>query len=160
MDNEDNRFSARAARYLKVGSNVGAVAAKVAGQRLFGMQTDNNRNASELAAALGGLKGPMMKVAQLLSTIPEALPPEYALGNLELFLSAAQALDDRELRVESAQLAAGVVASIEQHGWLCGTPQGAETLGLMTGLAGIGYMLLRVANPEEVPAVLTLATPG
>jgi predicted unusual protein kinase regulating ubiquinone biosynthesis (AarF/ABC1/UbiB family) len=78
MDNEDNRFSARAARYMKVGTNVGAVAARVAGQRLFGMQADNNRNAAELAAALGGLKGPMMKVAQLLSTIPEALPPEYA----------------------------------------------------------------------------------
>ena len=78
MSNEENRFTARAARYLKVGSNVGSVAARVAGQRLFGMTTDNNRNAAELAAALGGLKGPMMKVAQLLSTIPEALPPEYA----------------------------------------------------------------------------------
>ena len=78
MSNEDNRFSARAARYVKVGSNVGAVAARVAGQRLFGMATDDSRNAIELAAALGGLKGPMMKVAQLLSTIPEALPPEYA----------------------------------------------------------------------------------
>jgi predicted unusual protein kinase regulating ubiquinone biosynthesis (AarF/ABC1/UbiB family) len=78
MSNEDNRFSARAARYMKVGSNVGAVAARVAGQRLFGFQVDSNRNAAELAAALGGLKGPMMKVAQLLSTIPEALPPEYA----------------------------------------------------------------------------------
>ena len=78
MDNESNRFSARAARYMKVGTNVGAVAARVAGQRLFGMTTDDNRNAAELAAALGGLKGPMMKVAQLLSTIPEALPPEYA----------------------------------------------------------------------------------
>ena len=78
MDNESNRFSARAARYMKVGTNVGAVAARVAGQRLFGMTTDDNKNASELAAALGGLKGPMMKVAQLLSTIPEALPPEYA----------------------------------------------------------------------------------
>ena len=32
----------------------------------------------ELAAALGGLKGPIMKVAQLLATIPDALPPEYA----------------------------------------------------------------------------------
>jgi lantibiotic modifying enzyme len=82
------------------------------------------------------------------------------LGNLELFLTAAQVLDDSELRAESARLAAGVVSSIEQHGWLCGTPQGAETLGLMTGLAGIGYMLLRIANPETVPAVLTLATPG
>ena len=37
-----------------------------------------SKNAADLAAALGGLKGPMMKVAQLLSTIPEALPPEYA----------------------------------------------------------------------------------
>ena len=28
--------------------------------------------------ALGGLKGPIMKVAQFLSTIPDALPAEYA----------------------------------------------------------------------------------
>ncbi len=77
-DNENNRFSARAARYMKVGTNVGSVAAKVAGQRLFGLESDNARNAAALAAALGGLKGPMMKVAQLLSTIPEALPKEYA----------------------------------------------------------------------------------
>ncbi len=77
-DEEANRFSARAARYMRVGTNVGAVAARVAGQRLFGRETDSSRNAADLAAALGGLKGPMMKVAQLLSTIPEALPPEYA----------------------------------------------------------------------------------
>jgi predicted unusual protein kinase regulating ubiquinone biosynthesis (AarF/ABC1/UbiB family) len=77
-DNEENRFSARAARYVRVSTNVGAVAARVAGQRLFGLDGDHSRNAVELAAALGGLKGPLMKVAQLLSTIPEALPPEYA----------------------------------------------------------------------------------
>jgi predicted unusual protein kinase regulating ubiquinone biosynthesis (AarF/ABC1/UbiB family) len=78
MTSEDNRFSARAARYVKVGTNVGSVAAKVAGQRLFGIEADDKAQAAELAAALGGLKGPLMKVAQLLSTIPEALPPEYA----------------------------------------------------------------------------------
>jgi predicted unusual protein kinase regulating ubiquinone biosynthesis (AarF/ABC1/UbiB family) len=77
-DNEQNRFSARAARYVRVGTNVGAVAARVAGQRLFGLERDNAKDAAELAAILGGLKGPIMKVAQLLSTIPEALPPEYA----------------------------------------------------------------------------------
>ena len=77
-DKEENRFAARAARYMRVGTNVGAVAARVAGQRLFGLESDRSRNAAELAAALGGLKGPLMKVAQLLSTIPEALPPEYA----------------------------------------------------------------------------------
>jgi len=77
-DNEENRFTARAARYVRVGTNVGAVAARVAGSRLFGYELDRSKNAAELAAALGGLKGPIMKAAQLLSTIPEALPPEYA----------------------------------------------------------------------------------
>ncbi|SRR6056297_460742 len=78
MSNEDNRLSARAARYLRVGSNVGTIAAKAAGQRLFGFEADKSKDAMELARALGGLKGPIMKVAQLLSTIPEALPAEYA----------------------------------------------------------------------------------
>lgn len=78
MSNEENRFSARAARYVKVGTNVGAVGLKVAGQRLLGRTHDRSKAATELAAALGGLKGPLMKVAQLMSTIPEALPKEYA----------------------------------------------------------------------------------
>jgi predicted unusual protein kinase regulating ubiquinone biosynthesis (AarF/ABC1/UbiB family) len=77
-DEEENRFSARAARYVRVGTNVGAVAARVAGQRLLGLGADDATNAAALAAALGGLKGPIMKVAQLLATIPEALPAEYA----------------------------------------------------------------------------------
>ena len=77
-DNEDNRFSARASRYVKVGTNVGAVAVKLAGQRLLGMEGNRAQNAADLAAALGGLKGPLMKVAQLLSTIPDAVPAEYA----------------------------------------------------------------------------------
>jgi predicted unusual protein kinase regulating ubiquinone biosynthesis (AarF/ABC1/UbiB family) len=77
-DNEGNRLSARAARYVRVGTNVGGLAARIAGKRLLGMDIDRQRYAEELAAALGGLKGPIMKVAQLLSTIPEALPVEYA----------------------------------------------------------------------------------
>jgi predicted unusual protein kinase regulating ubiquinone biosynthesis (AarF/ABC1/UbiB family) len=75
-DQEQNRFSARAARYARVGANIGGIAARFAGARLFGLDLDRDRNAAELAVALGGLKGPIMKVAQLLSTIPDALPPE------------------------------------------------------------------------------------
>ena len=88
MGNEENRFSARAARYVKVGANVGGIAARVAGERLFGGDHDRSRGAADLAAALGGLKGPLMKVAQLLSTIPEALPAEYALELSRLQSSA------------------------------------------------------------------------
>ena len=77
-DKEANRFSARARRYARVGTNVGGVAARIAGARFFGLALDRGENAAELAAALGGLKGPIMKVAQLLATIPDALPPEYS----------------------------------------------------------------------------------
>ncbi len=78
IDREANRFSARAARYARVGANMSGVAARIAGARLFGLTLDRGQNASELAAALGGLKGPIMKVAQLMATIPDALPAEYA----------------------------------------------------------------------------------
>src|SRR5262247_529356 len=54
------------------------VAARFAAAAMLGLGLDRGRNAAELAAALGGLKGPIMKVAQLLATIPDALPPEYA----------------------------------------------------------------------------------
>ena len=77
-DSEANRFSARAARYARVGANVGGVAARIAGTRLLGMNGQGASNAVALAQALGGLKGPIMKVAQLLATIPDVVPPEYA----------------------------------------------------------------------------------
>ena len=77
-DREANRFSARAARYARVGANMGGVAARVAGARLFGFKGEDASNAAALAQALGGLKGPIMKVAQLLATIPDLVPPEYA----------------------------------------------------------------------------------
>ncbi|POR49953.1 ABC1 kinase family protein [Bosea psychrotolerans] len=77
-DSEANRFSARAARYARVGANVGGVAARIAGTRLFGLDGRNASNAEALAKALGGLKGPIMKVAQLVATIPDVVPPEYA----------------------------------------------------------------------------------
>jgi death-on-curing family protein len=52
-------------------------AASIAAARLFGASLDREKNAADLTRALGGLKGPIMKVAQLLATIPEVLPPEY-----------------------------------------------------------------------------------
>lgn len=78
-DPEQNRFSARAGRYARVGTNMGGVAARIAASMLTGRSSEGDRrNASALTAALGGLKGPLMKVAQLLATIPEAIPAEYA----------------------------------------------------------------------------------
>src|ERR1700723_3010723 len=77
-DREKNRFSARAARYARVGANVGGVAARYAGRRLIGSAPDRAGDASALSGALGRLKGPLMKVPQLMATVPDLLPPEYA----------------------------------------------------------------------------------
>src|SRR3954454_13586648 len=51
--------------------------ARLAGERYLGLPIDRERHAADLKAALGGIKGPLMKVAQLLATIPDALPDEY-----------------------------------------------------------------------------------
>ena len=78
MAGDDDSLGGRLGRYAKVGASMGGLAARVAGNRYLGLPMDRGRHASDLKAALGGLKGPMMKAAQLLSTIPDALPEEYA----------------------------------------------------------------------------------
>ncbi len=78
-DPEKNRFTARASRYAKAGTSLGGVAARMAGSLITGRSSTGDRaNAAALTRALGSLKGPLMKVAQLLATIPEAVPAEYA----------------------------------------------------------------------------------
>jgi predicted unusual protein kinase regulating ubiquinone biosynthesis (AarF/ABC1/UbiB family) len=65
-------------RFARTSGAVGGIAARVAGEKVFGIKTDRNAHAEDLKNILGGLKGPLMKVAQILSTIPDALPDEYA----------------------------------------------------------------------------------
>ncbi len=79
------------------------------------------------------------------------------LGNLELLLQAGRSCPASPWRVEADRLAAGILTSIDRDGWRCANPMRLESPGLMTGLSGIGYQLLRLAEPEKVPSVLTLA---
>jgi predicted unusual protein kinase regulating ubiquinone biosynthesis (AarF/ABC1/UbiB family) len=65
-------------RMARTSGAVGGIAARVAGARMFGLKTDRAAHAEDLRAILGGLKGPLMKVAQFLSSVPDALPAEYA----------------------------------------------------------------------------------
>jgi predicted unusual protein kinase regulating ubiquinone biosynthesis (AarF/ABC1/UbiB family) len=125
-DREKNRFTARARRYAKVGTKLGGTAARFAGARFFGVPIDRAANALELAAALGGLKGPIMKVAQLLATIPDALPPEYANELIKLQSQAPPMGWAFVKRRMQAELGAGwekKFASFEHH------PAAAASLG-------------------------------
>jgi type 2 lantibiotic biosynthesis protein LanM len=82
------------------------------------------------------------------------------LGNLDFLLEAAVNLDDRRLMTQVRRVAAAVFDDLDGHGAKCGIPLGAETPGLMTGIAGIGYALLRLADPRGVPSVLALSPPA
>ena len=81
-DDEANRLSARATRYARLGANAGALAARMGVNRLRGAGASDDARA--LASTLGGLKGPMMKVAQMLATIPDALPEDYTAEMMRL----------------------------------------------------------------------------
>ncbi len=79
---EENTFGGRVKRYARVSSTMGGLAARLAGSRYLGLKLERGQHAEALKEALGGLKGPLMKVAQMLATIPDALPPEYV-GELQ-----------------------------------------------------------------------------
>ena len=81
-DDEANRLTARASRYARLGVSAGAFAARVGVNRLRGGGRESDAKA--LVSALGSMKGPIMKVGQLLSTIPEALPADYAAELMKL----------------------------------------------------------------------------
>ncbi len=72
-------------RLARTSGAVGGIAARMLGERALGIKTNRADHAEDLKVILGGLKGPLMKVAQFLSTVPDALPAEYAaeLANLQ-----------------------------------------------------------------------------
>lgn len=81
------------------------------------------------------------------------------LGNLETLLVAGQVLGDAAYHQQVKTLTASILDSRTRQGWLSGLALGLEIPGLMTGLAGMGYQLLRLCDPAKIPSVLLLAPP-
>lgn len=78
------------------------------------------------------------------------------LGNLEVVTLAAERLSRPDWAQRAGRIAGGILAGIRESGWFFGIPGRTEPPGMMVGLAGIGYGLLRLAAPERVPSVLIL----
>jgi type 2 lantibiotic biosynthesis protein LanM len=121
-------------------------------------------------ARLGSL--PHIDDAEIRAEIDAALETTFAhgfgmnhslchgdLGNLELLLQASRTLGAPQWGLRLSRTAATVLDSSVKNGWLSGVPRCVETPGLMVGLAGIGYQLLRLAKPHRVPSVLALEPP-
>jgi len=78
IEQDKNTITGRVARYGRVSGTMANLAIKLAGEKYLGIDIDRSEHAEKLMRSLGNLKGPLMKVGQILSTIPEALPDEYA----------------------------------------------------------------------------------
>ena len=87
-DPERDRFSGRVRRFAQVGAGLAGAGAAYGANRLFGGDETDAKNARALRSALGGLKGPLMKAAQMFATVPDLLPPEFAAELTELQTNA------------------------------------------------------------------------
>jgi type 2 lantibiotic biosynthesis protein LanM len=81
------------------------------------------------------------------------------LGNADILLTASEVLKEGRWREAADRIAASALDNARKSGWICGNPLGVESPGLMTGIAGIGYSLLRLAHPARVPSILALHAP-
>lgn len=102
--------------------------------------------------------------AAVQTTLKEGFGTNYCLchgdlGNMDLILAASLTTQTPELQAELDALKGKIWQGLHQETWDSGSPFGVETPELMTGLAGAGYMLLRLAYPREVPSVLVLEPP-
>jgi type 2 lantibiotic biosynthesis protein LanM len=85
------------------------------------------------------------------------------LGNLELPILASQRLRREDWRLAAIERAERVLDRTQLNGdWIdgVGTVVHRAAPGLMLGLAGIGFQLLRLAVPDSVPSILALAGSG
>lgn len=78
------------------------------------------------------------------------------LGNLAILNYAAKILKDDNLGNLCTETFQNLFENVLLHRWNQGLFRGTESMGLMVGLAGIGYALLRQCEPDFVPEVLIL----
>jgi lantibiotic modifying enzyme len=78
------------------------------------------------------------------------------MGNADLLIYASQVLGDEAWLAPAQAAAEEGFERCERRRvpWPCGLPGANETPGLMLGLAGIGHVYLRAADPARTPTVL------
>lgn len=102
--------------------------------------------------------------AALKNTLAEGFGGEYTLchgagGHLETLLVASQMFEAAPYRAALEQGASMLLEKVSAFCKQAGELAGIEPPGLMVGLAGVGYTLLRLVEPIGLPSVLLLAPP-
>src|SRR5271154_98516 len=88
MSEKEDGLAKRLTRFARVSAGLTGVAARGAARSLSGTAVFSAKNAADLTQVLGNLRGPVMKVAQFVATVPGVLPPEVAAPLLTLQTNA------------------------------------------------------------------------
>lgn len=82
------------------------------------------------------------------------------MGNLELLIQGKELMHRPDIEEAINRVTTQIMYELDRGNRICATPLRVETPGLMTGISGIGYGLLRLAEPHLVPSILTLDPPS
>jgi predicted unusual protein kinase regulating ubiquinone biosynthesis (AarF/ABC1/UbiB family) len=98
MSGHKRSWMREAGRLIDVAAQTGGFALRLGMDRLQGKPIDDAAQAERLFTALASLKGPAMKVGQILSIIPGILPPSYSEALSKLH-DRAPGMDDTGVRM-------------------------------------------------------------
>lgn len=74
---DDLSFLSKTTRFLKTTQIIGGLGTRLIGEQYFNHPINDEEYSKILKKSLGQLKGPLVKIAQFLTTIPDTLPIEY-----------------------------------------------------------------------------------
>ncbi len=152
QDKEKNNLSKRSRRYASVSARAAGAGVRIAASRALGGEGHSGREAAILRIALGGLKGPLMKIAQLVAVIPDLLPREYA-AELATLQADAPPMDTAFVRRRmAAELGAGWQSLFKSFDL---TASAAASLGQVHKAAGKdgGALACKLQYPDMTSVV-------
>jgi predicted unusual protein kinase regulating ubiquinone biosynthesis (AarF/ABC1/UbiB family) len=130
----DTSLPRRLVRQVRMATVLGRFVSRLASERYLGIEQDQAELARELRDALGNLRGPIVKLAQLLATVPGALPAEYVAELIALQSQAppmGAAFVNRRMRAELGDRWQGRFTSFER------TAAAAASLGQVHRAIGL-----------------------
>lgn len=128
----------------------------IALSRLRAMEIDKERASDYEGPARAGLAATRVHIEEILAEPGADTSLCHGLGGmLDVLLFGADVLAEGALReLATATMQRLVARHAEAMDWPSGQRDRARNPSLFMGLAGIGYTLLRLDNPERVPTVL------
>jgi len=111
------------------------------------------------AELLAGADRALCATTRHLRTLPaycDASPCHGRAGLAETLLFGTEMLDDHEYMNQARRMWRQLIRAHGDARWPCGVPSGRNNPSLMLGHAGIGYALLRAADPRSTPSLLVV----